>query len=391
MSTAVGPAGLPSGVFSEADFIQAVEDGKDSLVYFLLNVGDGDMQLVLFPQDPGDETGARRAIVVDVAMNEKLPALIDALIEADLLPEPRGYDTFPVVVGTHPHDDHIGGMPQFLEWYGEHISEYWDSGYYHTTATYVETMVTLERLRSRVTVTQPTSGMTRYIGTVKLTAITPGVGLRARYDTLGVNINDASIAIKLEFPASRIVQKGDNRAYWRPPEPWSMLLGADAQTTAWAQAAVDFPQVELKSSNEVARLAAKAIGRDWLAAHVFKVPHHASKHGVNVELVERIGPKLSLISSVSGGGRYGFPHHLAVEAIREGVEPTTSGQPRSKDHELGIYSTADQVDGTPPRQLGSIALIIPPKRGSKMSLWRFCDGARDAIDLSKALRCRRAY
>jgi len=49
--------------------------GEHDLVYFLLNVGDGDTQLILLPESP---TG-RRAIVVDCATSTKLPALAESL------------------------------------------------------------------------------------------------------------------------------------------------------------------------------------------------------------------------------------------------------------------------------------------------------------------------
>ena len=384
MSTVIspGPVALPEDLVHEGDFVAACKEAPDSLVYFLLNVGDGDTQLVLLPKDPSDESDTRRALVIDVGTTNKLPRLIESLIEAGLLPERERGDTFAVVIGSHPHDDHIGGMPQFLERFQDHIVEYWDSGYYHPTAAYVETMVILERLRKSILVTQPTSGMTRFIGSVKLSIVTPGVSLRNRFDTYGVNINDASIAVKIEFPATRIVQQENDRDYVRPPEPWALLLGADAQTTSWAQATVDFP--ERHSDGDHGGGFPEADGLDWLRAHIFKVPHHASKHGVNIELVERIQPKLSLISSVGGAGRYHFPHHLAIEAIREGIEPTTSGQVRSGDHELGIYYTADRLEGTD-QDLGTIALIVPPKRRSKAALWRLRDRPSDAIDLSKAV------
>ena len=45
---------------------------------------------------------------------------------------------------------------------------------------------------------------------------------------------------------------------------------------------------------------------DLLKADVLKVSHHGSKHGVNLELVERIAPKVTLISSVGGGGQFNF-------------------------------------------------------------------------------------
>ena len=42
-----------------------------ALVYFLLNVGDGDTQLLLLPPDSND--GVRRLVIVDVATTSKLP------------------------------------------------------------------------------------------------------------------------------------------------------------------------------------------------------------------------------------------------------------------------------------------------------------------------------
>jgi hypothetical protein len=378
------PAPIPRERLEEGDFVTACREAPASLIYFLLNVGDGDTQLILLPHDPEDERDTRQGMVVDVATNDKLPALVETLAHHGLLPEREHGDEFPIVVGTHPHDDHIAGMPQFLAQFGEHITEYWDSGYYHPTSAYLETMVHLEALKKSVLVTQPTSGMTRYLGVVKITALTPGVGLRTRFDTYGVNINDASIALKLEFPASRIVQKGENRSYRRPSAPWSILLGADAQTTSWAQATVDFPQ--LMTEAQVREALRDAIGPDPLRAQVFKVPHHASKHGVNVELIERVQPALSLVSSVGGAGRYNFPHHLAIEAIREGIEPTTSGQRRSPDYDLNLLFTSDRWGVRSRQPLGTIALIVPPRRGSSLSVWRFRDAPDEPIDLSRALR-----
>jgi Metallo-beta-lactamase superfamily len=377
------PAPIPAERFRDGDFVAACNKAADSLIYFLLNVGDGDTQLLLLPGDPDDPSDGRCAMVIDVATTDKLPALVETLHRNGLFPERVGGHEFPIVVGTHPHADHIGGMPQFLSWFGDHVTEYWDSGYYHPSSAYLETMTQLERLKKRLTVTQPTSGMTRYHSTLKITAVGPGVGLRSRFDTFGVNINDASITLKIEFPASRIIQKENNRSYRRPRAPWSLLLGGDEQTTGWAQAAVDFPQ--LLSQGELRTLLKDRLGPDALRAHIFKIPHHASKHGVNVELVERVDPKLCLVSSVGGGGRYNFPHYLAIEAVREGMQPTTSGQTRSPDYELTLLYTSDRRDAPTIEPLGSVAVIIPPARGSDLSIWRFRDKPGEPIDFSRSL------
>src|ERR1700712_4232528 len=85
------------------DFVSAVR--PTDLVYFVLNVGDGDTQLLLLP---ANAAGQRRCIVVDCIRATKLFALLEALAATPLLPpiEP----VLELVVATHPHDDHISGM-----------------------------------------------------------------------------------------------------------------------------------------------------------------------------------------------------------------------------------------------------------------------------------------
>jgi beta-lactamase superfamily II metal-dependent hydrolase len=97
-----------------------------------------------------------------------------------------------------------------------------------------------------------------------------------------------------------------------------------------------------------------ALGDDPLHAQVFKVSHHGSKHGVNLELIERIHPGISLVSSVAQGGEYNFPHLLAQEALREGVQPVASqAHPDRKDDcDLGIHYTSASDDADPARPSG---------------------------------------
>jgi hypothetical protein len=127
-----------------------------------------------------------------------------------------------------------------------------------------------------------------------------------------------------------------------------------------------------------------ATGSDPLRAQVFKVPHHASKHGLNLELIELVDPAVSLVSSVGGGGKYNFPHRVALEALREALEPITSEGDRSPDADLGIHFTASMDDAGDP--LGSVALVIPP--AGDMRMWRFADKRSQSVDLAKARRVR---
>jgi len=369
------PTVLPE--FKDDDFVQSIN--AEDLVYWLLNVGDGDLQLILLP---ARSDGTRRAIVVDVGQAGKLPPLLESLRTTSLLSQlPDDGQLFPLVVGTHPHDDHISGMPEFLRLWGHAIREYWEPGYWHTSRAYQSTMQLLEDADPHIQHTQPTSGTTRFVGRVKIVVLSPAVGLRRRFDTYGVDLNDSSISLRIEFPASRVEQRDDRRVYvGLRGKTRTLLLGADSLLASWAQVLVDFPELHSENS-PAAEAIEKAQGPDALDAEIFKVPHHASKHGLNLGVVEAVGPELSLISSVGSGGKYNFPHLVTLEALREGLESTTSdGRPHKDDWLLGIHYTAAR---DPKGPLGSIALVIPPK-GRKRELWRFRDDPNEPVDLSKA-------
>jgi hypothetical protein len=377
----------PAGGFAEAC-------RPTDLVYFALNVGDGDTQLMLLPED---KHGLRRCVVVDCIRAKKLFALIEALADPEDGPlkkvEPKIDPLLALVVATHPHDDHIAGMAALLRRYGpEHLREFWEPGYYHPSAAYLEMMRELEHLDGSVLHLQPASGTTRYLGHVKLTVLTPGIALRNRFDSYGVDINNASIALKVEFPAARVYKRRESRAYMRLPTYQTLILGADAQTLSWSQALVDFPQLGPQET-AVTKALRKARGTEPLRADVFKVPHHGSKHGLNLELAEAIHPAVSIVSSVHDSGRYGFPHTVSQEALREAIDPITSkppGSPHEDDSKLRILYTGSREargdDADPKKPLGTVALLVGP--GGRREIWRFGDDVEDEIDLGRGRRVR---
>ena len=403
------PQPIPADLFLDgpdpAKFLVACSS-PNRLIYFVLNVGDGDTQLMLLPEIDG----GRRAIVVDVAQAQKnkLPELVLALQATGLLRPPHagagarpGNKVFPLVVGTHPHDDHIGGMADFLNLFGVDVAEYWDPGYYHPTGAFIETMKELED-QPHIIWSQPSSGMRRFIDDTRVTVLAPAVALKNQYDSYGVDPNNASITLKVEYPYARVQERtarvagepvaaGEllaGRLYARIPRVRSLVLGADAQAQSWAHVQSDFPALDSKHSPVFDTLK-MARGTDPLAADVFKVPHHASKRGIYLELIELLDPTLTLVSSVGGGGKYGFPHAMAQDAIREAKQKIAAAPAvaRKPDFELGLYYTSDRsVSGGTESDLGTIAVIVHPASNQPMEMWRFGDGRDDSVDLNRAQR-----
>jgi hypothetical protein len=375
------PAPIAAGKHLAEDFVAAIN--PNHLVYFLCNVGDGDSQVLLLPVDP---QGRRKILVVDVCTTKKVPALIDSLQQAGLLAAPApGADGEPdgsiaLVVATHPHTDHIGGMQDLLTKMKARIGEFWDPGYYHTTQDYLDMMAAIEG-NPHIVYAQPTAGYKRWFGSALVTVLSPSVGLRNKFDTYGTEVNDSSLSLRIEFPAARAIRRDAGRNLVDKKATMALILGADAQTLSWAHVLTDFPQLGPNSSDANKAIRA-ATGTDLLNAKVLKVSHHASKHGVNLELVERISPALTLVSNAATSG-FGFPHSVAQELIREALQATAStpGAQHKPDSELGIFYTCDtEANGGP---LGSIAVVMG---AGQATVWRFGDTVSQAINLANGRR-----
>lgn len=271
------------------------------------------------------------------------------------------------------------------------VEQFWEPGFYFPNPEFHALMLQLEQSPWIVRL-QPAGGTTLYLDKVKLTVLGPGVGLKSRFDTYGVNVNDSSITLMIEYPASGLYLEVDpndparrNRRFPTRRTSHRLLLGGDAQFTSWAQTAIDFPDLQQLENRVLARELRAARGPDHLSADLFKLSHHASKHGVNVELLERVDARHAFVSSVAGGGSYNFPHALAMEAAREARQQIAkSGLPRLTDHELGIHVTGSHLDDAANTPLGSIAALVPPSSGQPIRLFRLMDTRAQPADLTGA-------
>lgn len=357
---------VPVGRLTAGAFAPAALAAPQELLHFVVNVGDGDCQLLVLPAAP---SGRRAAVVVDVKDQAKLSDLISQLEDAGILD-----GEIALVVATHPHEDHIAGMSAFIGLHEEDISEFWEPGFLGTKPSFHAMMVTLAG--TEIQRRRPTSGSVAVFDNVRITVLTPSLRLRHQFVTHGLDENNASLTMRVEFPAARVRRLAGQDRSVDYRQTTSLLLGADAQAEAWSHAFVDFPR--LRQNGEAARRAMKALmERDPLSASVFKVPHHASKHGVHLELAERVGAFISLISCAGESSSHSFPHEIARAALRLAKGQELHGP--TSDDRLGIHYTGALDEDE--RPLGTICVKL--RRGSR-EVWRFGDAPDEHVNIGNA-------
>jgi beta-lactamase superfamily II metal-dependent hydrolase len=209
-----------------------------------LDVGQGDAVLVRAPDG--------RTALIDAGTDAPLDAL-----------RASGVDRIDLLVATHPHADHIGGMRDVLS--ALPVRFYMDNGQAHTTATYRNLLAALQR-RTDVgyLAAEP---RTLSLGSVSLEVLP--------LPPLDVAHNNRSIGIVLRFGAFLAFFSGDS----------------EIEELEWFVARGVVPDVTL-----------------------LKAAHHGSDDAVTGAFLERARPEVVVVSV--GENAYGHPHRRAFEAYR---------------------------------------------------------------------------
>jgi len=334
---------------------------KEDLVIHALNIGFGDNTLIEFPADEQDQ---RSYGLVDCRNSDKTKGYLSKLRKIR-----PGWAQLAFVCATHPHSDHISGIKSFLRDEDYRPAEFWDSGFRHNSRTYQRILETL--LAHRIKMVRVSSGMEWYFGKVQITALAPSVALRNRYATYGVDMNNASIVLRLEHRREDVLlSKSQTFTGKEDPEAERaagrsvVILAGDAEFDSWAHIAQEYPRLERTSEHDP--LVKKMINH--LACAVVKVAHHGSMHSTPLDVYEKIGPEVAIVSTKQAvstkhiGGleltRGLFPHPSATVALEEcGARiVTTDGSYESQTVEGG--GQKDPARAHP----GSIVVVLPPGR-----------------------------
>ena len=348
---------------------------QEDLVLHILNVGFGDNIVV---ELPADAEGLRSHAIVDCRRGPDTAAYLDRL--AAVRPARK---RLAFVCATHPHSDHISGIRHLIVDPDRCPLEFWDSGFRHRSATYVKILLALRE--AHVQVLRATAGMERYLGTVQITVLSPSVFLRNRYATYGIDMNNASIVLRLENRRrdTLLVQSdeytgSESLEVKRKAGRAVAILAGDAEFDSWSRIRQDFARAERTSEHRP--LVHHVV--NLLACAVVKVAHHGSMHSAPLDIYEQMHPKLAVISTEQEMGsrtigerlheRPLFPHTTTVAALQE-----CETQILTTD---GSYEASQNSDGEPldpdHAHPGSVVIAIPPGGPAR---WTKLDDASNQI------------
>ncbi|MBZ2174547.1 MBL fold metallo-hydrolase [Schnuerera sp. xch1] len=225
-------------------------EAEDIEVHFI-DVGQADSILI--------KSSTGKNMLIDAGNNDDEDLIYSYLKD-------KGIETLDVVVGTHPHEDHIGGLDTVINNFD--VKKIYMPKVSNNTKTFED--VLLATKNKGLKITTPTSGDNFELGNAKCTMLAPN---SSTYDEL----NNYSIVIKLEY------------------EDTSFLFTGDAEGIS-----------EQEMLNK---------GYD-LSADVLKVGHHGSESSTTELFLEAVSPKHAVIM-VGKDNSYGHPHDIILQRLKE--------------------------------------------------------------------------
>ncbi|HHX64706.1 MAG TPA: MBL fold metallo-hydrolase [Chloroflexi bacterium] len=176
-----------------------------------------------------------------------------------------GVESLDLLVGTHPHADHIGQFPQVLAAY--EVSEVWLPGDEQDSRTFERTLDAI--LDSDADYHEPRTGEVYDFGSLRVEVYSP--------DELTGAVHDGSICLRIRYGEVAFFFTGD------------------------AEVNIELEMIER--------------GHD-LRANVLQLGHHGSSTSSHPDFLQSVQPEVAVYSAAQGNS-YGHPHDEVVERIAD--------------------------------------------------------------------------
>ncbi|WP_303863998.1 ComEC/Rec2 family competence protein, partial [Alkalibaculum bacchi] len=177
-----------------------------------------------------------------------------------------GIDHIDVLIGTHPHEDHIGGLDDVIENFD--IGKIYMPKVNHSSKTYEDVLMAIKNKGYKIT--PPQAGSTFDLGNAEYTILSP---ISKTYS----DTNNYSITVKLDY--------GEN----------SFLFMGDAEKMV---------------ENEIIKMGYS------IQADLIKLGHHGSMYSSSDDFLDKVNPTYAIIS-VGEGNSYGHPDPEVMTKLEE--------------------------------------------------------------------------
>lgn len=239
----------PAYSHSEASSaVPGIPEGK--LEVHFIDVGQADAILI--------KQGSS-AMMVDAGNNADADLVVRYLKDQEI-------EKLDYVIGTHPHEDHIGGLDAIINEF--RVDKVIMPRAVATTRTYEDVLSAIQGKGLKITA--PVPGTKYSLGSAGFTILAPNGSF---YEDL----NNYSVVIKLDFGST------------------SFLLTGDAEALS---------EQEMVDNGHP------------LKSDVLKVGHHGSSTSTSEKFLEAVDPKYAVIS-VGQGNSYGHPDQSVVERLKK--------------------------------------------------------------------------
>ncbi|MBR6821450.1 MAG: MBL fold metallo-hydrolase [Bacilli bacterium] len=227
---------------------EPIQQVTTDLSIHYIDVGQADSILI---------TNNNHSMLIDAGNNEDGPLLVK------YIKEELNISKLDYVVGTHPHEDHIGGLDDIIN--NIEVQEVYLPEAMTTTKTFEDVLDSIANNNLEITV--PTIGETFALGEATLEVIYTGTGEK--------DLNEASIILKMTFGKYKYLFTGD-------------------------------------TTEEVE----KTILEKDINIDILKVAHHGSKYSSCEQFLSLATPEYAIISAGEGNS-YGHPEQETLDRLKK--------------------------------------------------------------------------